>query len=254
MRIGLCAKLDFWDLAEELGYDYLEFPANQLGTMDDEEYARLCALQTSHRMKIERCNLLYPKAMTLIGSGKSGDDAVLSYAERLFARMQTLGIPLVVFGSGKSRMCPEGEDRGKAFDELVAITCAVADIAKGHHITLAIEALNKAETNMINTLMEGRAFARAVDKDNVSMLVDMFHIVKDDGDMDDILALDKIVHAHIAIRGTRGYPVVEDTDICAFFAALHAKGYDSTLSIEGKTDNMAKDAKDALALLRRMSK
>lgn len=251
MRFGLCGKADAWDIAEKAGYDYFEMPLNWLASLDDEAFAEIAKANDGRRCRVERCNLLYPKTLQLFTASPEEER---SYLEGAFGRMRRLGAVQVVFGSGKSRRVPEGMPLADALKTLAAHERLACDIAAGYGVSIVLEPLNKAETNVINSLTEGAAFCALVDRPNFTLLADMFHMVKENEDWNDITLCGSLSHTHIAVRGTRGYPLdAADADVREFFARLKGIGYDGTMSVEGKSANIAEDAGKALAVLRSLA-
>lgn len=251
MRIGLCCKSDTWDLAERLGFDYIELPLNWVASMDEPSFQELLEESGRHTVKARRMNLLYPKTMNLFSVDPKEER---SYLDKGFSRMRQLGATLVVFGSGKSRRVPDGMPLGEAVKVLARHTRLACQVAQDYGISIALEPLNKAETNVLTTVCEGAYFAALVDKPNFGVLADMFHMTKEHEDWNDIGMVGRLMHAHIATRDTRGYPVdANDPDVTAFLAQLRAIGYQGDLSIEGKTDDAERDGKAALAVLRQIN-
>ncbi len=250
MRIGLCAKGEAWDEAERAGFEYLELPFNQVANMDEKEFESLLGENEKHRIKVEKMNLLYPKGMHLFTVDPSEESA---YLEKGFDRMSRLGAKIVVFGSGKSRMVPQGICLEEAAIILATHTRKACDVASRHGITIALEPLNRKETNVLLSLTEGALFSSLVGKENFAILADMFHMVSENEPWEHIPMVGKLVHAHIAVRGSRAYPLDEkDEDTLEFLSSLKAIGYQGDLSIEGKTDDIERDGKLALSVLRKL--
>ena len=92
-------------------------------------------------------------------------DAVIEYATKAFERAKKASIGIIVLGSGGSRKVPDGFDRAKAEEQFVAILKRLGAAADPFGITVAMESLNRSETNFGNTLRDrlryerGRAFA-----------------------------------------------------------------------------------------------
>ena len=80
MRFGLCGKSDIWDLAEQLGFDYIELPLNWVASMDEPSFQTLLEESGRHRIKSERMNLLYPKTMQLFAVDGNEEQAYLEKA------------------------------------------------------------------------------------------------------------------------------------------------------------------------------
>ncbi|MDR3192614.1 MAG: sugar phosphate isomerase/epimerase, partial [Treponema sp.] len=154
MKYGLCASLDDLELVERLGFDYIECPVSSIAAYSDEEFEKISATLKAGSLAVERVNVLFPRTIDLIGPDadqKTMDD----YLEKAFSRVKALGGTLAVFGSGKSRAIPEMYPFSKGYAELVRATKRIGEIASRYGITIAIEPLNREESNCINSLKEG---------------------------------------------------------------------------------------------------
>ena len=95
---------------------------------------------------------------------------------------------------------------------------------------------------------------RQVDHTNVGLLVDGYHWALERESADDIVAAGPLLcHAHIATYQTRLAPGAEPCDFGPFFQALKEGGYDGRISIEGQWDDLAGQAAEALAELKRVA-
>ena len=249
MRFGLCADIRNVLEVQAAGYDYIEGKLNQFALWSDEEFESVLELFRSAEIKMETVSLLLPKSMTVIGD-KFSKVELLTYLDRAFARMDALDSKLVVFGSGKSRFVPEGMRWQDAFTELVKVTGLMGNIAAEHGISIAIEPLNRSETNLINSLAEGAALQAAVGRDNVGLLADGFHMRREGEDMNRIVLCSPLMHTHIAMKDGRAYPTERCEETEEFFTMLKAAGYDGRMSIEGKSDDWKSDSEKALSVLR----
>ena len=164
--------------------------------------------------------------------------------------MDKLGSKLVVFGSGKSRVVPENQSWQESFKELVSVTKLIGKIAADHGISIAIEPLNRNETNLINSLCEGAALQACVNLDNVGLLADAYHMRAEGEDMSRIITCSSLMHTHIALKEGRVYPTYECEEVEEFFTYLKKAGYDNRMSIEGKSDDWKADSLKALSVLR----
>jgi len=116
----------------------------------------------------------------------------------------------------------------------------------------AVEPLRRQETNLINTVREGVAFVKAVDRPNIRLVVDFYHLSQEQESPDVILEAGALVaHAHIANPQGRVYPLSEDEAAYGpFFASLCRIGYAGRLTIEASTTDFAAQAPRSLAMLR----
>lgn len=255
MRYGICTSLDNLELLEELGFDYLEASVTAVMQLSQEERNQYRDRLAASKIKCEAFNILFPKTMELIGAN-ADREALSTYLNQAFGTIKELSGgegPVVVFGSGKSRRCPDGYDYRQAYRELVAVYRLVGEIAAGYGIRVVIEPLSRKETNMICTMAEGAILEADVNHPNVSLLSDYFHVIANGDSIADIVTIGSFGHIHIAAGQGRLYPLTEEGErYREFIAALKAIGYHGRISIEGKTEAIRKDGAKALALLKKL--
>ena len=251
MRFGLCADIRNVSDVQEVGFDFIDGKLNQIALWSEGEFNEVRAAMDRASIRMERCALLFPKNMVVIGS-KYSEAEMRSYLENAFSRMDALGCDLVAFGSGKSRFVPEGMRWQDAYQDLIGVTRIVGTIASEHGINIAIEPLNRAETNLINSLAEGAALQSDVNLPNVGLLADSYHMWQENEDMTRILSCGPFMHTHIALKGSRFYPTEKTDEVRQFIRLLKASGYDGTMSIEGKSEDWKADSVRALAVMREL--
>jgi sugar phosphate isomerase/epimerase len=253
MKIGLCTSPDNLELTEKLGYDYIEIAISPVAALSDGEFSKTLAAFKKSSLAAERVNVLFPGTIKLIGPGSTAPKERDEYLEKALGRAKALGAAVAVFGSGGARRFPDAYPYREGYRELVKVTRRIGEIAGNHGITIAIEPLNVTETNCINSLKEGAMLEADADNKNVALLTDLYHMLMDNESLGNIVAVKHLVHAHIALREGRAFPVVTTKEVEAFFEALKKIGYSGTLSVEGKTDNLEHDAASALKTLRVLS-
>jgi sugar phosphate isomerase/epimerase len=100
-------------------------------------------------------------------------------------------------------------------------------------VTLSLESLNRKETNFINSLAEAVAIVDAVAHPAFRLQADVYHMLQEDEPPRAILdAGARIVHVHVAQKGTRMAPLPGGSDFRPYFAALKKIGYRGRVSIE----------------------
>lgn len=251
MKYGLCAGLDKIAEVAALGFDYLEPPVNGTAALSEEDFEAKLAMVKEASIPCPAFNLLFPKTMQVLVP-ETTDDMIAEYLHTAMKRVQLLGGRVAVFGSGKSRNCPEGMTYGEAFRRLVEVTRLTGEIAQQYGVVIVIEPLNRTETNMINSMAEGAALVAMVNHPNVQLLCDSFHVAKENEPFTDVVRLGGVSHVHVATKEGRRYPLEKDADLTALYEALKATNYDGMISIEGKTDDMAQDAPVSIALLKNL--
>ena len=249
MRIGLCTGPENLEMAGRLGFDYIECAVTAVESMSDSEFDDLREKVAKGPIKPDCFNVLFPGTMRLIGP-EADHGKISVYLEKAFDRVKALGGRLVVFGSGRSRAFPSDMPYCDAFRELINVSRLIGENAAKHGITIAIEPLNTEETNCVNSVREGAMLEAAVSHASVGLLADLYHILKEDEPLENMLCAKKIIHTHIARLEGRSFPTVKDKNVEEFLSTLKQIGYNGTMSIEGKADDLEADAAASLVILR----
>ncbi len=253
MRFGICTDVKLIETVAQVGFDYVEGKLNGLAALRDDEFEEVKKQVLKAPIKVERCCLLLPKTMQVIGN-QYDEKVLITYLHTAFSRMQALGANLVVFGSGKSRNFDASLSYQQAFQQLVHVTKIIAGVAKEYGIFIAIEPLNRNETNLINSMAEGAILQSCVADEQVGLLADSYHMAVETEAWKRISEVSPLLHTHIARLEGRLYPTVASDDVVGFLTALKEAGYDGTMSIEGKSENWEEDAKISLALLKDLTR
>ena len=203
----------------------------------DEEFALKSKEFDTCRLPVISCNGFLPKSLKVTGS-EANPDSVLRYAEVAFRRAATVGIRYIVFGSSGSRSIPEGFDRQEARKQFVNLMKKVGPMARKYGVIVAIENLQKTETNFITTVGEVLSIVREVNDPNIRVAADIFHMMRENESPDALVESGKyLVHCHIAELSNRTAPGMAGDDFRPYFSALKKIGYRGGVSIEGSWKN-----------------
>jgi sugar phosphate isomerase/epimerase len=120
-------------------------------------------------------------------------------------------------------------------------------------VTIAAEALQKSECNIINTLLEGAELVRRAAHPAVRLLADTYHMDTDGEDPDYIRQVgDLLVHVHCADPAGRVPLGFGPADHRPYFRALKDVGYRGGVTIEALTwDDFPSQLPIAVAALRK---
>jgi D-psicose/D-tagatose/L-ribulose 3-epimerase len=194
-------------------------------------------------------NVFLPGGLKIVGA-EVDEARVDAYVAEGAARLERLRVRRLVFGSGQARAIPDGFDRARALDQLEAFVRRAAARMDEHGVTLVIEPLRRAESNVFNSVGEAAAFVRERGLAPARVLADLYHM-REEGEGLDALdgGADLLAHTHVAGRERRP-PGPGDDDVGAFLQRLNAAGYDGACSIECRWEDFATQAPAALAFLR----
>ena len=251
MRFGICAPPEQAAALAAVGYDYVEWPLSRTaGTFSEDEYADLRRLAAHLPVRPETWNVMLPARIMVVGP-EADHPALRDYLQVAFARVAELHGVIVVFGSGASRRIPDGFARDVASAQFDAACGIAGEVAQRNGITIAIEPLNRSETNLVNSVAEGAGVVQRVDHSAVRLLSDLYHVTLERESLADTTAAgDVLAHVHVAAPDRRiprpGHGEVELRD---YFQALRAAGYDDRVSIEARWSEIA-EASAGLQLMR----
>jgi sugar phosphate isomerase/epimerase len=254
MQLGLCAHPA--DLAgfKDLPFDFIEGHVQNFLKPEapEADFAGSAAAIRGSPRPMPSANCFLPADLKV--TGPAVDPARLArYADLAFARAESIGLNVIVFGSAGARQVPEDWPLARGFEQYVEALGIVAPLAARHGITVVVEPLNRGECNLVNTIDEGADAVRRCNHPHVRLLVDIFHMLRN-GEAPDPIARHAalIVHAHVAEREKRSQPGAMGDDFRPFLRALKKAPDCRRLAIECVwREPMPGAAIPALAELRR---
>lgn len=144
----------------------------------------------------------------------------------LAAKLNAMVIVGLVRGKKEQEVGTETAERW-LFDALCE--CASVD----ETVRFAIEPINRYETNLVNTVQSGLALVEKVDKKNVGLLLDTFHMNIEEPSITESIRAAKecLFHFHVA-DSNRWYPGAGHVDFRAVLDTLKEIGYSGFVSAE----------------------
>ncbi len=109
----------------------------------------------------------------------------------------------------------------------------VADHAADRGVQVALEVVNRYETNVLNTAKQAIAYLAEVDRPNLGVHLDTYHMNIEESDMfaPVLDAAPQLRYVHIG-ESHRGYLGTGSVDFDTFFKALGRVGYDGPIVFE----------------------
>jgi len=241
LTIGLCGTWDKSILAKQAGCSYIESGVANLLMPDkpDSEFKnQFDTLAATQPLRVECFNVFIPKELKSVVD-QANHEGIVQYASVAFQRAEIVGAKIIVFGSSGSRTIPDGFDRAKAKEQFTALCKMLAPIAEKHNITVAIETLNRSETNFLNTLKESDEIVEAVHHPNLKLMCDIYHALKENDPASELIKYkEHLVHCHIAEKQERTPPGVMGDDFKPYFNALKKINYNGRISLECRWKNI----------------
>ena len=156
-------------------------------------------------------------------------------------------------GVGKRRYVAPDQKR-REWDLAVTGIRQAAKMAQDYGVTLAVEPLNRFETDLVNTAAQGVQMVKDVNEKNVGLLLDTFHMNIEEKDVYAAIkhAGSMIAHVHTC-ENDRGAPGSGQVNWQAVAKGLKEVGYNGVASIESFTPEL-KTIAAAAAIWRPLAK
>jgi sugar phosphate isomerase/epimerase len=247
---GCCATTEKIDDLKRWGFDYIELPTSAVAPLQgDKEFRKVADAVSGRSIAPEAFNCFVPGEIRLVGPDVD-IAGITEYVERALQRCADLGAQTIVVGSGDARRRPDDFGEEAAMAQLADFFSLAAGIAQIHGLAIGIEHLNRSETNTLNRLDQCLALAQRLNRPNLGITVDLWHVACEGEAYESLLAIGEyIAHVHVADADRRA-PGTGDFDFDSFFDALKGAGYDGRISIECQWTDFGSEAPRALEFLK----
>lgn len=174
-------------------------------------------------------------------------DSALQYNKTLIDFALATGSPYVAgpmyATTGKTRLATPAE-KARQTAHVVENLRVLADYAAARGVNLALEPLNRFETDFMNTVKQGMDLLGKVQRDNVGFLLDTFHMNIEEKSIPAAIRLagDRIFDFH-ACANDRGTPGEDPFDWQAIAQALSDVRYEGPAVIESFTTDITEIAR-----------
>jgi D-psicose/D-tagatose/L-ribulose 3-epimerase len=218
-----------------LGFAAVELPLENLELLDAR---RIRTVLTDHGLLPSVCGVFGP-GRDLTNPDPTVRQATLDYVARaLDFTVEVDGLTLcgpLYAEVGKRRPLPAHQRRAE-WDLAVQGVRQACELAGARGRKIAIEPINRFETDLVNTVADAVRLARAVDHPSAGVMVDSFHLTIEETDLEQAVrtAGDLLCHVQVS-ENHRGIPGTGLTDWGAFRRGLDAVGYRGLVVIESFT-------------------
>jgi D-psicose/D-tagatose/L-ribulose 3-epimerase len=227
------------------GFDSVEIAVEELSHIDAKMLKK--ALGDNGLVCASTCSVTGP-GRDLRGSKKE-QLATLDYIKALLDLMAEINSPVClgpIYSSvGRAEMVNKDE-RAKQWDLVVRHLHDLSMYAGQRSVKIALEPLNRYETDFINTAEQVMQLVRDVGHDHIGVLLDTYHMNIEEKDSAGAIRRvgDKLFHFH-ACGCDRGTPGNDHIEWDPVVAALKAVNYDGSVVIESFTTDVKVIAKAA---------
>lgn len=230
--------LHYLKKTRELGFDFIELlvpePEDDL---DPAEVRRICEGEGLEIVLAARVNLQRSIASEDAANRQGGIDYLkycIEAADRVGAKITggpLYGEPLVFAGRAPYPWSAAqiAERAKRTIDGLAQ----VAPLAEAAGQVFGLEALNRFETDIVNTTSQAIEICDAVGSKGLGVMLDTFHMNMEERSIPDCIRAtgDRLVHFQ-ANENHRGFPGTGNMDWAAIARALHQVGYQGPVSLE----------------------
>lgn len=221
----------------ELGYDFIELLVPEPGELDLDKTRAALERAGLGVVLAARVNLQRNLSSDDPAAHRAGIDYLKYTADCAFALGATIvggpltGNPLVFAGRPPQPVAEDERLARKA--RCVAGLREAGDHAAKVGITLAVEPLNRFESDVLCTTQQAMELLDAVDHPAVQMMLDTFHMHMEEASIAEaiLLAGPRVAHFQ-ANENHRGFPGTGSTDWVSVCRALHTIGYKGPVSLE----------------------
>ena len=219
------------------GYDFVELLVPEVGELDIAETRRALDDAGLGVVLAARVNLQRNLSSAEAEAHRSGID-YLKYTVDCAAGLGAtiVGGPLtgnpLVFAGRPPQPVDEAERLARK-DRCVRGLKEAGDYAANAGVLLAVEPLNRFESDVLCTTQQAMELLDAVDHPAVKLMLDTFHMHMEESSLSEAIRLggDRLVHFQ-ANENHRGFPGTGQTDWVEVCRALHDVGYKGPISLE----------------------
>ncbi|GIJ76950.1 D-psicose/D-tagatose/L-ribulose 3-epimerase [Micromonospora phaseoli] len=217
------------------GFDAVELPIEQPGDWDP---VRTRELLAAHGLVAAGVCAVTPPGRDLVAAAPAVVEATVAYLRGCVDSAATVGAPCVggpVYASVGRTWRMSGPARAACYADFRRALAPVADHAGERGVSIGVEALNRYETSVVNTIAQTIELIDGLPS-TVGIMVDTYHLNIEEADPYAALAAAGPYLKHVQVSGTdRGAPGADHFDWPRFFTALRATGYRGAVCIESFT-------------------
>ena len=220
--------------AKKLGFDGLELMTTDPSALDPQDVRAIMEDAGLDTVAVGSGAVAFAAGLTLLHADANVRDAARSRLWALIDFAVAIGAPLVTIGSFRGRLASVTTGTG-GYQQLVAMLREGAMYADSRGVLLALEPLNRYETDVVFNAAEGLALLEEVDHPALGLLLDTYHVNIEESSWTEpfqrLMVAGKLWHVHLG-DNNRLPPGQGLIDFPAIVATLKQSGYEGALSAE----------------------
>jgi D-psicose/D-tagatose/L-ribulose 3-epimerase len=229
----------------ELGFDWIEFPLEEIGSFDNR---RAAALVKEHGLGVSTCVAMGPDR-DLIHPDPAIRENGAEYIRQAVDVSQAIGSPNLVgpiYSAVGRTWQSTPDERARDLDILVEALKELAAYAGDHGVKLGIEPLNRFETSFVNLASQAVEVVDRVDNPSCGIMLDTFHMNIEEKSLGEAIrtAGPRMIHLH-SCENDRGAPGSGNVAWDEVAQAVKDINYDGPVVIESFTAKVKSIAKAA---------
>lgn len=220
---------------KELGFDTVEIPVEDPSLIDVKKVKE--ALD-ANELKPSIC-IVFGDDKDLTSKDTSLHKNCFEHAERCFLLAAELGVDFVAgplyAAVGKARLAP-AEEKKKEWERSVYNLRKLSAIGRNHGLNIALEPLNRFESDLINTTDDVVRLLDDINEGNMKIILDSFHMTIEEQDIRKAIntAGNRLIHVQVS-ENHRGIPGTGLTPWSEFARGLEDVNYNGAIVIESFT-------------------
>jgi sugar phosphate isomerase/epimerase len=226
-RVRECARV-----SRELGFEGIEISMRGPDELDRRE---LEAVLREHRLELAALasgRIFLEEGLSLADPDEAARGRAVVRVLQLIEYGAAFGAPVIV-GLARGRGAGGEEERGQELDRFAESMQQCADHAARQRVGLLLEAINRYETALLNTVADAHPIVERVGRSNLTILLDVFHMNIEEVSIDDAVRATgaHLGHVHV-VDSNRRAPGLGHIDYVPIVEALREVGYHGWLSAE----------------------
>ena len=246
-------SIELFPKIKQLGYDLVEIPVEDPLLIDAKEIKKALI---DNDLKVSVCGAFGP-TKDLTHNDSKIHRQCFDYLEQCFELCNIWGVDFLAgpmySAVGKARMVST-EQRKKEWELAVTNLQKVCTMAYAHDLSIALEPLNRFESDMVNTAEDVMRLVTDINHSSARVLLDGFHMTIEEKNIRDAINTvgDKLIHVQVS-ENHRGIPGTGLTPWNDFKLGLDDINYSGGLVIESFTPEI-KELAAAVCIWKTMAK